>query len=451
MRVNARRGPAGLLNGTVLGFLLMLGLLGLTTYLIFTVRSDLDIALVDDEENAAELQRQVAGRTSAEAQVAVLQQQQAALQQQVDDARIARGVTEAALQRETETRTAAEQESINQELAKNEALRMVEREQQARLAAEARVEEEMEAAEEARREAARERTARLQAQRQLTGEMTQAATDLAREKALAEIVTRGIVNGVITYTVDDLPDFAAEGVDEMVTMVDADLAAWTVLGFSVSHSGPQETPDFTVGWIREAGDHIDPAVGQTNRVLVPLGETDCTGAWRAYDAETVRRLYWHELGHVFGYGNSSDETNVMYADLETKFAAGRDIELVMAPNITHVIPLCGDGIFSLVFEEPAAGQGSYQFAVLKPEVPPEGYFEDENHLLGCSKPPDSYINECVVNEEGASVIVYTFDLIERISAMITKSVTLPEITMEWDAGNFRYTDAELMELEAMFG
>ncbi len=440
-----------LLNGTVLGFLLMVGLLALTTYLLFAVRSDLDIALLDAEEAAVGLQLQTEARTSAEAKAADLQRQQAALQQQVDDARIARGVMEQALQRETATRTAAEQESINQELAKNEALRTVEREQQARVAAEERAQEEADAAEEARREAVRERTTRLQAQRQLTGEMTQAATNLAREKALAEIVTRGIVNGVITYTVDDLPGFAAEGVDEVVAMVDDDLAAWTVLGFSVSRSGPQETPDFTVGWIRDAGDHLDPAVGQTNRVLVPLGETDCTGAWRAYDTETVRRLLWHELGHVFGYGNSTDETNVMYADLRTKFVAGRDIELVIAPNITHVIPLCGTGIFSMVFGEPATGQGSYQFAVLKPEVPPEGFFEDENHLLGCSKPPDAYINECLVEEEGAAVIVYTFDAIARISATITKSVELPAITMEWDAANFRYTDAELMELEEMFG
>ena len=438
-----------LLNGTVLGFLLMLGLLGLTTYLLFTVRSDLDLALQDDVETAAELQRQVEGRTSAEGQVATLQQQQTILQQQVEAARIATGVAEEALQRETARRTAAEQESINHELAKIEAQQLVEQGRQARVDAEQAAQDAAEAAEEAERETSRERLARQQAERLLQSERTRAARELARQEAMAEIVTRGIVNGLITYTVDDLPDFAAEGVDETVQQVDTDLAAWTALGFDVRRSGPQETPDFTVGWIRDAGDHLEPAVGQTNRVLVPLGEADCTGAWRAYDAETVRRLLWHELGHVFGYGNSSDANNVMHAELQTKFASVIALDLVLAPNIPHAIPLCGAGIFTLAFQEPGVGQ-DYQFAVLRPGVGPSGYYEEANQYPGCGNTAGIYTSECIV-EEGASVLVYTQLAIARISATITRRAELPEITMDWDPSAFRYTDAELQELRESFG
>lgn len=450
MRVNRSRGAARLVNGTVLGFLLMVGLLGLTTYLLFTVRSDLDVALLDDDLTAEEIQRQAAGRTTAEAQVATLLQQQVMLQEQVDSARIARGVAEVAARRETETRTAAEQESINQELAKLEAQQLVEQERQAKLVAVQASADAAEAAEEAERATTRERFARQQAERLLVSERTMAARELAQEKAMAEIVTRGVVNGQITYTVDDLPDFAAEGVDDAVQQVNDDLAAWTTLGFNVNLSGPQETPDFTVGWILAAGDGLVPAAGQTNRVLVPLGETDCTGTWRAYDAESVRRLLWRELGHVFGYGNSSDAANVMHADLQTKFDSGNAFDLVIAPNITHVIPLCGAGIFNLLFQEPSAGQGSYQFAVLQPDVSPAGYFEEENQLMGCGSEEDRYTNECLVEEEGAAVLVFTLDLIARISATITKSVELPEISMNWDSGPFRYSLGELADLQEMF-
>ena len=160
MQVNRRRGNARLLNGTVLGFVVMLGLVGLTAYLLFTVRSDLDIALQDDAEAAEEIVRQSQARSSAEVQVAALQQQQVALQQQVDAARIAKGVAEESAQRETTTRTAAEQQSIDQELAKNEALQQVLQERQLRVAAEEETQRQTQAAQEAIQATASERFAK---------------------------------------------------------------------------------------------------------------------------------------------------------------------------------------------------------------------------------------------------------------------------------------------------
>lgn len=449
MRLNRRRGSARLLNGTILGFLVMLGLLGLTTYLLFTVRSDLDVAKQDDVESAAEIQRQTQGRTSAEAQVAGLQQQQVSLQEQVDTARIARGVAEEATRRETATRTAAEQQSINLELAKIEAQQLADQKRQGRISAEEAAQQAEEAVEAARRATSVERLAKQRLERQLVSERNQARMDVAREEAMGELVLRGIVNGLVTYTVDELPDYAAEGIDEVILQVNQDLATWTTHGFNISVSGPQETPDFTIGWVRDAGGHLEPVAGETNRVLVPLGETNCVGDWVAYDSETIRRLLWHELGHAFGYGNSDDPTNVMHAELQTKFAENRTVELVLAPNITHVIPLCGAGIFNLLFDEPLPGQ-SYQFAVLKPGVTAQDdYFDDDNHYMGCSSTPTLYTNECIV-EDGAALLVFTQVAIDRIKGVITKNYELPEITMEWDPSTFRYSDAELAALRSLF-
>ncbi len=449
MRVNGRRGNARLLNGTVFGFVVLLGLIGLTTYLLFTVRSELDLAKLDDIEAAATIEVQTLARESAEGQVASLQEQQAALQQQLDAARIARGVAEEATQRETITRTAAEQESINQELAKNEALRSAEEERQARIAAEEAVLEAEEATAEAQRETSRERFAKQQAERELATTRTTLEREAERERAQGQLLLRGIVNGLITYEVDDLPDYAAEGVDESVQQLTEELAAWTLQGFNVSLSGPQETPDFTIGWLRDAGGHQDTLVGESFRLLVPLGETNCLGDWVPYDGETVRRLLWHELGHAFGYGNSEDASNVMYADLATKSAVNQRVELVIAPNITHIIPLCGTGTFTFVFQEPDTGQG-YMFAVLKPGITPQDdIFDEDSQYMGCSSSPTLFTNECIV-EEGASLLVYTQVAIARISGTITKNVELPEINMEWDPATFRYSEAELRELRNLF-
>ena len=445
MQVNTRRTLARLLNGTVLGFLVMLGLLVMTTFLLIDVRTELDLAVQDDAVVAAALVQETQARTDAERQVASLEQLQVVMQQQVDAARIAKGVAEEATRREMTVRTAAEQESANQELAKIEAQRLVEQERQARIAAEEAKTEAEEAAEEARRQMSREVLARQRAERQLETARTQGQTALARERAMAQLVTRGIVTGLVTYTVDDLPDYAAEGVDAVVVEVNTNLAAWTALGFNVSLSGPSEEPDFTIGWMREAAGPENPVPGETNRVLVPLGESNCVGEWVPYDAATVHRLLWHELGHVFGYGNSDDAANVMHPELPRRFAEEeRTVELVLAPVLAtaHVVPLCGAGSFTFVFPAPEPGQG-YQFAVLKPGVPASGYFETDNHYTDCGSGPDLFTNECIV-EEGARLLVYTQIAATRITGTITKAVDeLPEINMVWDPATFRYTDAEL--------
>ena len=445
MQVNRARGYARLLNGVVLGFVVMLALLALTTFLLIDVRTELDLAAEDDAAAAAEIVLQTQARTDAEAQVAALLVQQGTLRQQVDAARIARGVAEEATQRESSVRTAAEREIVNQETAKLEAQQLAEQERQARLAAEAAQQEAEEDAEEVRLQMSREVLTRQRLERQLETARSQAGTDLARERAMGEMVPRGIVTGLITYTVDDLPDYAANGVSAAVVRVNADLAAWTSLGFNISLSGSQEVPDFTIGWVREAAGHENPVPGETNRVLVPLGETDCAGDWVPYDATTVHRLLWHELGHVFGYGNSADRSNVMYPELPTRTVPDRTVEMVLAPGIHNVIPLCGAGAFTFVFPEPEAGQG-YQFAVLRPGVTErDGYFDSDNQYAGCGSGPTLFTNECVV-EEGASLLVYTQVAIARITGAITRAVDLPEINMAWDPSTFRYTDAELQAL-----
>ena len=452
MQVNRRRGNARLLNGTVLGFVVMLGLVGLTAYLLFTVRSDLDIALQGDAEAAAEIDRQSQARSSAEVQVAALQQQQVALQQQVDAARIAKGVAEESAQRETTIRTAAEQQSIDQELAKIEAQQQVEQERQLRVAAEEEVRKQTEASQEANRATSIERLAKQQVERELASARTQARQDVAREQAMSQLLLHGVVTGLLTFTMDDLPDYAGEGVSEALQLVEDDLTAWNSQGFNVSPAGPQEDPDFTIGWLRDAGGHLDTFVGEGRRVLAPLGETNCNGEWIPYDAETVRRLLWHELGHVFGYGNSENPRNIMYPEIETKFAVDQTVDLVLAPasaGVVHTIGLCGGGTFTYVFEEPDAGN-VYSIVILKPGVTPSGYYEEENWYTDCGSTPQLYTNECIV-EDGAVMLVYTQIAVTRISGTISKSVDLPDINMEWDPATFRYNQAALQALMDMFG
>lgn len=450
MQVSRRRGLRGLLSGTVLGFVVMLLLLGLATYLLFTVRSELDLARLDDNEAAAQIADLTTARTSAETNVTQLQQSQTSLQQQVEAALIAKGVAEETARRETATRMAAEAESAQQESAKTAALQEIERQRQLKEAAEASLEQEKQATEEAQRRASSERLARDNLQRQLNSARLQTRTDLAREQAAGHPLLVGIVNGALTYETEPLPDYAAEGVADALDEALGEFDQWNAQGFTVSRAEPEADADLTIGWIRDYGDHPHTSVGAGSRVMVALGATDCAGDWRPFDGETVRRLLWHEIGHALGYGDSDDADNIMSSDLQTRFAVGQTVDLVVAPGPPHVIPLCGAGTFTYVFDEPAQGQQGYQIALVKPGVAPEDYYDEENQYMGCSSTADLYTNQCSAVEEGSVLLVYTQVAIARISGTITKDVELPDIDMVWDPDTLVYTQAELQTFKDLF-
>ena len=449
MQVSRRRGIGRLLSGTVLGFVVMLSLLGLATYLLFTVRSELDLARLDDDEAAAQIAALTKARDTAETNVTQLQQSQAALQQQVEAALIAKGVAEEGARRETATRVAAEEESIQQELAKVAAQQETEQERQLKETAEAALEEEKEATQEALQQTTRERLAKENLQRQLNSVRTQARTDVAREQAEGHPLLVAIVNNLLTYEAEELPDYAAEGVAEAVDETLGEFNQWNAQGFTVSPAGPQEDPDLTIGWIRDYGDHPHTSVGTGSRVVVALGATDCRGDWVPFDGETVRRLLWHEIGHALGYGDSDDPGNVMYSDLQTKFAMPHTVDIVVAPGPVHTIPLCGAGTFTYVFDEPE-GADHYQIAIVRPGVAPADYFDENNQYMGCSSSTDLYTNECSAVEDGSVLLVYTQVAIARISGTITKSVELPDIDMDWDPDTLVFTQSDLQTFRDIF-
>lgn len=448
MRANQRHGYARLFNGTVLGFLLMLGLLALATSMVFAVRSDLDLALNDAALVDQEIALHVDAKSTAEAQVAALKQQQVVLQQQTDAARVAQGAAEEAAQREGALRMAAEQQSASDAAAKLEADRQAEQERQARAQAETAAQTAAEEAQAAQEETVRERLEKQLAERNLATARTQARRDVAREQAQGRLLLLGIVNGGLTYAIDDIPGYAAEGVANALQRVGRSLRAWNEYGFSIRPAQPREEPDFTIGWLRDAGGHLDTPVGEARRILVPLGETNCQGDWAPYDDETVLRLLWHELGHALGYGHSSNPANIMYPALETKFSRGQTVDLVVTATVPHIIPLCGSGLYTFVLDEPGLGY-AYRFDVLRPNVDTADIYHDVSQYQGCGSATDLYTNQCMV-EDGAALLVYTYNATTRISGTITKNHELPGVNMDWDPTTFRYSQGEIEALRDLF-
>ena len=448
MQIRRQIGNRRLPSGPFLGFFVMLALLGLTTWLIFTVRSELDLAKLDDAAAEAAIALQTEARTEAEAQVVSLEQSHAALQTQMEAARVARGVAEEAANRETTIRIAAEQESINQELAKIAAEQEAKKEQQAKIEAEAEAEEQKQAAAAASQEATRQRLAKESAEQQLAAARAQAQKDVAREQSLNQPLLRGIVNGLLTFGTEPLPDYASEGAAEAVQQVAGDLEEWNGQGFNVRPADPQDA-DLTIGWVRDYGSPPRTVVGEGTRIMVALGATNCLGNWAPFDGETVKRLLWHEIGHAFGYGESTKEDNIMHPELATRFATHQTVELVLAPpSLSQTVPLCGAGTFIYAFEKPTMG-GSYQVAVLKPGVKPADYFGEDSQYTGCSSSVNVYTNECIV-EEGAVLLVYSQMAIFGVTGTLSKNVVLPEIELAWDPDTLRYSQEALDTLRKLF-
>jgi len=55
-------------------------------------------------------------------------------------------------------------------------------------------------------------------------------------------------------------------------------------------------------------------------VEVTLGDFDCDGSFQLYDVNTVETIMTHELGHSIGLKHVSDPDNIMFSNLDPKYA-----------------------------------------------------------------------------------------------------------------------------------
>ena len=231
--------------------------------------------------------------------------------------------------------------------------------------------------EESQREAAsetaradREETAKLQAQANTIEQQQRAEREekaRIEELAVTNPLIQGIVAGELKFYFETLPPFAGTGVFSAVEDISSSLSSWTPYGTTIRRVYKPNGADLTVSWVKNYGSHTIGESIYRAHIKVGLGTDNCLGDWMAFDASTVKKVLWHEIGHSMGYGHSGNPSNVMYRETDTKFVLEQVVANVLSGGWYMTFPLCNGGSYWYSFESDDSYKG-FDLYVLPPGV-----------------------------------------------------------------------------------
>lgn len=357
-----------------------------------------------------------------------------------------------------EAQEKAQQETIRR--TQEEAARIVaegktKQEEGARIVAEGKTRQEESARRAAEQRATSEQLAKEQQQRQ-TELQRQRAEQEEKAKVLELAKTnpriKAIVSGELKFYIDPLPSYAATGVSDAVENIATAFSSINISGAQVRRVYNSNDADLTVAWVRDYGSHILGQAIFNAHLKVGLGSNNCVGSWSAFDADTVKKVLWHELGHSMGYGHSNNPNNVMYSETNTRFEVDHEISKVISGGWLSTIPLCGAGMYSYSFEtdDPATG---FDLFVLRPGVDPKSFSgESGRFYVGCGeKGMHRYPGSCTV-EDGAQIYIENTSASDaiRLSGKIIDENYPSWPDMNWDQSVFQYDSNQLTKYWELF-
>ena len=341
------------------------------------------------------------------------------------------GAAELLAQQETRLRATAEAQERRAESARNLAETDLERESSLRATAEAEL---------------RETTQQ--------SEFDLAVSEVALALTLAETspTLLAIATQEVNFYIDPIPWYASDGVTDAVQDIVEVLEEWTPYGAQIRQTQDELEADIHVQWVRDYGDHILGLAVHQTVIHVGLGSTNCNDEWQAFDANTVKKVLWHEFGHAFGYGHSIKPDNIMYPTLETRFTVEKDIADVVAAGWYHTYPFCDEGRYSFEFETDDASS-DFEFAVLPPDVSIEDYlYDDGKPNYSCEYGDLQRVDDTCRVYPGDKVIIYNDDEDEaiRISGTIILLDQPDWPDMQWDEDAFYYDEETLDYYRELF-
>ena len=271
---------------------------------------------------------------------------------------------------------------------------------------------------------------------------------------LAEInpTVKAMSTGELRLYIQAVPHYAAEDVEDAVEKLVDSLTVWELEGATIQRTWVEDEADIYVTWVRDYGDHfVGLAINQAV-VHVGLGSTNCSGEWQAFDADTVKKALWHELGHTFGYGHSDDPNNIMYHALEVRFAVDEEFDEVIPGEWYWHIPICAKGTYRLDFETDDS-RGEFEYAVLPLGIDAEDYFADPSlRHSNCPFGTASSFGHICEIDDGATVLIFNPDTAEALQ--VTGQIVLmdePEsLDMAWDRDAYMFDEVILNYFRELF-
>jgi hypothetical protein len=180
-------------------------------------------------------------------------------------------------------------------------------------------------------------------------------------------------------------------------------------------------------------------------IKVGIGTDNCQGDWQAFDASTVKKVLWHEIGHSMGYGHSSDSNNVMYWQTETRFDVEQEIADIVSPGWYFTYPLCGGGNYWYTFESDDSIK-DFDIFVLPPGTDASKISLGEGLVYTeCGKANVvRYTDTCEV-PAGAVIYIENGSFLDavRLDGEIVLLNEPPWPVMDWDEAAFQYDESQL--------
>ena len=266
-----------------------------------------------------------------------------------------------------------------------------------------------------------------------------------QELAVTNPMIQGIVAGELKFYFEPLPIYAGIDVSSAVENISSSLLSWSPYGTTTRRVFNVNDADLTVSWLKDYGSHT---IGQSifkSHIKVGLGTENCRGDWQAFNAATVEKVLWHEIGHSMGYGHSNDPNNVMYWQTETKFDVEQVIADIVSPRWYFIYKLCGEGNYWYSFESDDSYKG-FDLYVLPPGTDPSLISIGEGFIYtGCGEANTvAYTGTCTVLA-GAVIYIENYSLSDavRLDGVIILLNEPSRPVMDWDQAAFEYDDAQL--------
>ena len=266
-----------------------------------------------------------------------------------------------------------------------------------------------------------------------------------QELAVTNPMIQGIVAGELKFYFEPLPIYAGFDVSSAVENISSSLLSWSPYGTTTRRVFNANDADLTVSWLKDYGSHT---IGESifkSHIKVGLGTENCNEDWQAFDASTVEKVLWHEIGHSMGYGHSNDPNNVMYWQTETKFDVEQVIADIVSPRWYFIYKLCGEGNYWYSFESDDSYKG-FDLYVLPPGTDPSLISIGEGFIYtGCGEANTvAYTGTCTVLA-GAVIYIENYSLSDavRLDGVIILLNEPSRPVMDWDQAAFEYDDAQL--------
>jgi hypothetical protein len=167
----------------------------------------------------------------------------------------------------------------------------------------------------------------------------------------------------------------------------------------------ESSADLIVQWVKEfGGEHIGYSYGEI--IEVGLGDSFCLGDWKQYDEDTLFLLSTHELGHFLGYEHSTDEKDVMYPELSTKFEVDIEEEDVLSQGYVQFYSFCA-GEDNIRYSIKIDSDDDINVYIVKSQDDYEEFLDGDefDYYSSCSEEATtSYVERCTVDYEAGIII-----------------------------------------------